>query len=97
MATKKTTTETTEAVETVETTVEKTVEQYGWEDMRTITLPRPARNEAKSVFVSVNGRNYNVPKGKAVEVPYPIYERLDLMLKAQQAEDEYRDTIPNEA
>ena len=42
--------------------------------MKTITLPRAGGTEQQSVFVCVNGRTFQVPRGKAVEVPEPVYE-----------------------
>ena len=33
--------------------------------------------EQQSVFVCVNGRTFQVPRGKAVEVPEPVYEVLE--------------------
>ena len=45
--------------------------------MKTITLPRAGGTEQQSVFVCVNGRTFQVPRGKAVEVPEPVYEVLE--------------------
>lgn len=73
-----------------------TEEQYGWDDMVEITLPRAVAGEAKSWYVAVNGRSYQVPLGKRVEVPYPIYERLMIALDAQQAAQDAYDSVPNE-
>ena len=42
--------------------------------MKTITLPRAGGTEQQSVFVCVNGRTFQVPRGKAVEVPEPVSE-----------------------
>ena len=44
--------------------------------MKTITL-RAGGTEQQSVFVCVNGRTFQVPRGKAVEVPEPVYEVLE--------------------
>ena len=33
--------------------------------------------EQQSEFVCVNGRTFQVPRGKAVEVPAPVYEVLE--------------------
>ena len=46
-------------------------------NMKTITLPRAGGTEQQSVFVCVNGRTFQVPRGKAVEVPEPVYEVLE--------------------
>ena len=45
--------------------------------MKTITLPRAGGTEQQSEFVFVNGRTFQVPRGKAVEVPAPVYEVLE--------------------
>ena len=45
--------------------------------MKTITLPRAGGTEQQSEFVCVNGRTFQVPRGKAGEVPEPVYEVLE--------------------
>ena len=45
--------------------------------MKTITLPRAGGTEQQSVFVCVNGHTFQVPRGRAVEVPAPVYEVLE--------------------
>ena len=45
--------------------------------MKAITLPRAGGTEQQSEFVCVNGRTFQVPRGKAVEVPAPVYEVLE--------------------
>ena len=45
--------------------------------MKTITLPRAGGTEQQSEFVCVNGRTFQVPRSKAVEVPAPVYEVLE--------------------
>ena len=45
--------------------------------MKTITLPRAGGTEQQSEFVCVNGRTFQVPRGKVVEVPAPVYEVLE--------------------
>ena len=47
-----------------------------WNVMKTIYLPRGQGNEEQSRFVAVNGRTFQVPKGKDVQVPLPVYEVL---------------------
>lgn len=68
-----------------------------WKEMRTIFLPRAMAGQQKHVVVGVNGRRYQVPRGKSVEVPLPLFERLQLMLDAEEALHAYMETIPNEA
>ena len=44
------------------------VMENAFASMKTITLPRACGTEQQSVFVCVNGRTFQVPRGKAVEV-----------------------------
>lgn len=74
----------------------KPVETLGWDDLREIRLPRAAKGEPNYEFVAVNGKGMQVPKGKTVSVPYPIYERLMLKMEAEEKLDDYRGDIPNE-
>lgn len=53
-------------------------EPYSWQDMREIRLPRDGSGENKSLYVCINGREFSVPAGKTVTVPYPVYERLKI-------------------
>lgn len=75
---------------------EKAVELYGWNDIREIRLPRAPKGEPNYVFVGVNGVNKQVPRGQLVKLPYPLYERLQIMLDAQEKQLDYREEIPNE-
>lgn len=67
-----------------------------WQIMKTVHLPRAAQGEDKSLYVGVNGRGMQVPKGKSVEVPLPIYERIQIMLEMQDEDAAYREEIPND-
>lgn len=49
-----------------------------------ITLPRARKGEAETLFVSINGVNYLVPKGKTVDVPAAVAAEIR---RAQAAED----------
>ena len=55
-----------------------------WTVMKTIYLPRGQGNEEQSRFVAVNGRTFQVPKGKDVQVPLPVYE---VLMNARMAEE----------
>lgn len=67
-----------------------------WKDIRTIKLRRANKGEAKSVYVCVNGVAMQVPRGKTVPLPFPLWDRLMKMEEAEEALDDYRDEIPNE-
>ena len=45
-----------------------------WDEKRTVFIERGMASEEQSQFVCVNGRTFQVPKGKNVEVPLPVYE-----------------------
>ena len=54
----------------------KAAKENPWEIMKQIRLPNPKTEEAQSFYAAVNGRAYNIPYNKDVEVPLPIYECL---------------------
>lgn len=62
-----------------------------FEMMQEIELPRAGGTQQQSEFVCVNGRAYQVPRGKRVAVPEPVFEVLmnaqRQMEKAQRASD----------
>lgn len=49
-----------------------------------VTLPRARYGEEENLFVAINGVNYIVPKGKAVDVPDFVAEEIR---RAQEAEE----------
>lgn len=56
-----------------------------FEQKKSILLPRASGTQQQAQFVCVNGRTYQVPRGRAVEVPLPVYEALENALRQQQA------------
>ena len=49
-----------------------------------ITVPRARKGEPDSLYIGINGVNYLIPKGKAVEVPDFVAEEYH---RAQDAEE----------
>lgn len=47
-----------------------------WEEMKKVFIPKYSRSEQETRLVSVNGRDFFVPKGQEVDVPAPVYEVL---------------------
>lgn len=75
----------TEATEVVVEAATPAAEAYDpWKDMRSILLPRAGGNEQQSQFCAVNGRTFQVPRGRMTEVPLPVYECLMEAMTAQQ-------------
>lgn len=78
--------------------VNETVETRNpWLEKRKVFIPKYSRGEQETRLVSVNGKDYFVPKGREVEVPLPVYEVLansEDMRKALQdsAKEEFRGT-----
>lgn len=57
--------------------VNETVEPRNpWLEKRKVLIPKYSRGEQETRLVSVNGKDYFVPKGREVEVPLPVYEVL---------------------
>ena len=61
--------------------------------MKTITLPRAGGTEQQSEFVCVYGRTFQVPRGKAVEVPAPVYEVLEKARRQLEAARKIEDEL----
>lgn len=61
-----------------------------------IKLPRHLGGDKKSVFVGVNGHTFQVPTGKPVNVPEPLYEVLQRMEMQMEVIEGIRESIPNE-
>lgn len=58
-----------------------------WEEKRTVRLDRAkGENAVQTKFVSINGRDFYIPRGKAVEVPLPVYEAIE---RARCAREKY--------
>lgn len=67
-----------------------------WEQKRTFTLARAPMHEQNFVLVGVNGKRYQVPRGKQVEVPLPIYERLVIMQEQEERAYQLRRRVEDE-
>lgn len=68
-----------------------------WEEEREVFLSFATQGEEQFVLVAVNGRKYQVPRGMAVKVPLPLYERIMIMQEQQARTVRYRNSLPNEA
>lgn len=65
-----------------------------WKETRTLFVPRGRAGEQQFVYVSINGKAWKVPRGRSVEMPLPVYERLVIMLERDAAAQRYRDSVP---
>lgn len=66
---------------------ETTKQKTAWDEKRTVRLDRAkGDNAVQTMFVSVNGRDFHVPRGKNVEVPLPVYNTI---MRSQNAQDSY--------
>ena len=64
--------------------------------MREIFVPKgPARGEQK-LFISVNGKNYVLPRGKRSLVPEIVAQEYERSLEAQEAYDSMSERIQRE-
>lgn len=70
-------------------------EQDPWSVMETVYIPREGKSDEKSHYFAVNGRTFNVPKGKSVSVPHPIAEQVREYLIAQARVTEFEESVPN--
>ena len=61
-----------------------------------VFVPRGASNEDPNVFVSVNGVNYLLPKGKESEVPVAVANEYYRSLAAQELAGSNRERLQRE-
>ena len=50
-------------------------------------IPKGYANDEPNFFISVNGKNYLLPKGKTSKVPPYVKEEYDRAMRAQEALD----------
>ena len=60
-----------------------------------IFIPRALDGEERSLFVSVNGKNYLLPKGKTSTVPHVVAEEIRRAWAAQNAWDDRAEALAN--
>lgn len=70
------------------------VQQDPWKIMVDVKIPRGGRTDEKSVWFSVNDYTVSIPRGQTVKVPQPVAERVELWLQAMDAEQDFRESIP---
>ena len=75
---------------TIET---KAKEVKAKETLEEITIPRGYANEEPNLFVSVNGVNYLLPRGKKSKVPKHVAAEIRRSQKAQEALDKHIDEM----
>ena len=57
------------------------------EEREDLFIPKGYANDDPNLFVSVNGKNYILPKGKTSKVPAHVAQEIKLSLKAQEIQD----------
>lgn len=63
------------------------------EERAEIYIPRASGNDEPNLFVSVNGRNFLLPKGKTSSVPKYVADEIERARRAQTALDETIDRM----
>ena len=58
-----------------------------------IFVPRGQANEEQFIIISVNGINYQIPRGKSSRVPRAVAKEYRRSIRAQEALDELRDRM----
>lgn len=75
----------------------KVAQEDPWKQTMPVFIPRAMAGEQKFVMVGVNGRRYQVPRGKQVEVPLPLYERIMIMLEMENKAIAYQEKLRQDA
>lgn len=82
------------ASETVEDDTQKQAEAVKAAPAREdVYIPKGYANDEANLFVSVNGVNYLLPKGKTSNVPAHVAAEIRRSLKAQEAYDQRKDDL----
>lgn len=88
--------EVTEEVKDAEIIEEKPVDE--WEEFIDIVVPRHGRGQEKTFFVSVNGRNAQIPAdGKLQHLRKPHAIALLDSLEAEANAEQFAEDLPHEA
>ena len=57
-----------------------------YQDMKTIFLPMARAGEQPNAEVRLNGVKWQIPRGKAVDVPRPVYEQFQRKIRKEASE-----------
>ncbi len=78
-----------------ETKTTKTTNTTNTESREDIFIPKGTSREDPNLFVSVNGRNFLLPKGKTSNVPSYVAKEIRRAWAAQEKADEKNDELLN--
>lgn len=67
-----------------------------WDEMVEVRLPKAPKTEQNFQFVGVNGKTFQVPRGKSVKVPKPVAQVLAYSETAKNAAEEYESELAGE-
>lgn len=73
-----------------ETTEIAEVTDYDPNEKVTVRVPRIHPKEDPNLFVGVNGKNYIIPRGKAVQVPRFVKDEIE---RSERAKDRFYETV----
>ena len=66
----------------------ETKEKSPWDIMKTVRLDRAkGENAVQTQLISINERDFFVPRGRPVDVPLPVYEAIELSRCAREKYD----------
>lgn len=47
-------------------------------------IPKVPAGEQQSIYVCLNGKGYNIPRGKNVDMPLPVWEIIERAMNAEE-------------
>ncbi len=50
-------------------------------------VPKLPANEQQNIYVNINGKGFNIPRGKNVDMPLPVWEIIERALNAEEKYD----------
>lgn len=60
-------------------------------------VPKGAANDEPNEFISINGKNFILPKGKTSKVPAYVKDEYDRSVRAQEKQDENSEKLLQKA
>ena len=86
----------TETAKTNETETAKTKAKAKKDEREEVFIPKGQVNDDPNLFVSVNGVNYLLPRGKSSKVPPEVAYEIKRSMRAEAAKDENIDKMLNQ-
>ena len=66
-----------------------------YQEMKTVFLPMARAGEQPNAEIRLNGVKWQIPRGKAVDVPRPVYEQFQRKIRNETSEIRLQNLMPS--